>query len=89
MVESEKSRNADYFLDITTEVCPMTFVKTKLMIERMEPGKVLEVRLTGAEPLENVPRSVVEMGHRIVSCTAEGPSGAADVPHVLVIEKSR
>ncbi len=89
MVEREKSRNADYFLDITTEVCPMTFVKTKLMIERMEPGKVLEVRLTGAEPLENVPRSVVEMGHRIVSCTTDAPDGGADGLHVLIIEKSR
>jgi len=89
VVEREKSRTADYFLDITTEVCPMTFVKTKLMIERMEPGKVLEVRLCGAEPLENVPRSIVEMGHRIVSCTAEVPNGAADASHVLVIEKSR
>ena len=30
----------DYFLDITADVCPMTFVKTKLMLERMPPGAI-------------------------------------------------
>ena len=46
----------DFHLDITSEVCPLTFVKTKLLIERMAPGQVLQVRLKGTEPLENVPR---------------------------------
>ena len=33
----------DCFLDITSEVCPMTFVKTKLMLERLAPGAIAEV----------------------------------------------
>jgi TusA-related sulfurtransferase len=59
------------FLDITGEVCPMTFVKTRLLIERMAPGEVAEVRLTGEEPLKNVPESVAELGHTILSLAPE------------------
>jgi len=83
-VEVQKPEKFDYYLDITDEVCPMTFVKTKLMLERMEPGEVLEVRLKGSEPLENVPRSVKEMGHRVLSITEECKDGT----HVLIIGKT-
>ncbi|MBM3557423.1 MAG: sulfurtransferase TusA family protein, partial [Alphaproteobacteria bacterium] len=47
----------DRRIDITAEVCPMTFVRTKLALEKLPKGGVLEVRLKGAEPLKNVPRS--------------------------------
>ncbi|WP_371307791.1 sulfurtransferase TusA family protein [Azospirillum sp. TSA2s] len=59
--------SADLFLDITSQVCPLTFVKTKLMVERMDAGQTLEVRLNAGEPLENVPRSLIELGHSILS----------------------
>lgn len=78
---------ANYYLDITREVCPMTFVKTKLLIEKMLSGEVLEVRLCGQEPLRNVPRSVRELGHAILSLAAEGGEGATGV-HRLVLRKS-
>lgn len=82
-VEEQNAQKSDYFLDITDEVCPMTFVKTKLMIEKMESGAVLDVRLKGSEPLQNVPRSVIEMGHRVLSCTLQ-ENGA----HLLRILKA-
>lgn len=63
----------EYFLDITGEVCPLTFVKTKLLIEKMAPGDVAEVRLKGREPLENVPRSIRDLGHEILSLQPEAP----------------
>ncbi len=69
---------ANHYLDITGELCPLTFVKTKLLLERMQPGETLELRLTGGEPIRNVPRSVSELGHLILSMTAEegqGPTG--------------
>jgi TusA-related sulfurtransferase len=44
----------DYYLDIIDEVCPITFVKTKLKLEKMSTGKLLEVRLSGVEPMDNV-----------------------------------
>ncbi len=56
----------DQRIDITNEICPMTFVKTKLKLETMNAGQVLEVTLREGEPLMNVPRSVKEDGHKVV-----------------------
>lgn len=78
---------SEYFLDITSEVCPMTFVKTRLLIERMAPGETAEIRLAGGEPLENVPDSVTELGHAVLSI--EPDSGAAeDGVHLIRIRKN-
>jgi len=78
----------DVRLDITGDVCPMTFVKTKLMIERMAAGQVAVVRLKGHEPLSNVPRSLTEYGHEILSLTPEDPKGPSDGVHRLLFRKS-
>ena len=64
---------ADYYLDITADVCPMTFVRTRLLIERMGPGQTAEIRLKGEEPLANVPASVAELGHVVESLAPESP----------------
>jgi TusA-related sulfurtransferase len=72
-----------HVLDITRDICPLTFVKTKLLIERMSSGDTAEIRLTGAEPLENVPRSVSEHGHLVLSLEVEASGGA----HLLRIRK--
>ena len=77
-----------FFLDITAEVCPLTFVKTKLLLERMAPGEVAEVRLRGAEPLENVPRSVRDHGHAVLSFEPEKSDGGADDVHRLLIRRA-
>ena len=81
------TENINYFLDITTEICPLTFVKTKLVIEKMQSGATLEVRLKGPEPLRNVPRSVKELGHVILSLQAE-PDQGPDGIHRLVLRKA-
>ena len=57
----------DQELDITADVCPMTFVRTRLALDRMEPGQTLRVRLRGDEPLRNVPRTAREQGHEVLS----------------------
>lgn len=57
-------------LDITGEVCPMTFVRTKLRLERMAEGEILRIRLRNGEPLENVPRALVDHGHEILRLEA-------------------
>lgn len=57
----------DQFLDITSETCPMTFVRTRLALDRMTPGKTLLVRLKGDEPVRNVPRTAREQGHEVLS----------------------
>ena len=47
---------ADERLDITDVVCPVTFVKTKVALEEMEEGQILQVHLNAGEPVQNVPR---------------------------------
>jgi len=76
----------DHFLDITAFVCPMTFVRTKLLLERMAPGETALVRLNAGEPLQNVPRSVREQGDEVLSLEPE--SGQADGVHLLLIRKA-
>ncbi len=66
------SGTPDQTIDITGEVCPMTFVRTKLRLERMQPGDVLHVRLRGAEPLRNVPRAARDEGHIILGIVPAG-----------------
>ncbi len=44
----------------------MTFVKTRLLIEKMSVGEVATVLLRGEEPIENVPASVAELGHTVL-----------------------
>ena len=64
---------SDYFIDITDKMCPMTFVKTKLLVERMEIGQTADVRLRDGEPLANVPRALREIGQEIVALIEEEP----------------
>ena len=53
-------------LDISDLTCPMTWVKTKLALERLAAGETLDVVCApGSEALENVPRSAREAGHRV------------------------
>jgi TusA-related sulfurtransferase len=47
-------------------VCPLNFVKTKLKLEELQAGELLEVILDDGESIINVPRSVKEEGHQIV-----------------------
>ncbi len=74
-----------HFLDITTEVCPLTFVRTKLLIERVPAGSIVEIRLNAGEPLLNVPRSVEEHGHRVLRLEPE-IEGRTDGVHRLWVQ---
>ncbi len=60
----------DRELDITGEICPMTFVRVRLALDRMGSGEVLQVRLKGEEPRRNVPRTAAEQGHAVLVATA-------------------
>jgi len=71
-----------HFLDITRETCPMTFVKVKLRLAKMEAGETLEVLLNAGEPLENVPRSCEEQGYKVLSNEASDNN-----QHLLLIQK--
>lgn len=53
-------------LDLKNTPCPINFVKTKLKLEEMSKGEVLEVLLDDGEPIINVSSSVKEEGHQIL-----------------------
>lgn len=57
---------SQYKLDITRDRCPMTFVKTKLELEKLRPGDTLEVLLAEGEPLNNVPKTAAEQGFAVL-----------------------
>ena len=59
-------------IDVTAEICPITFVKVKLRLEELEAGEILEVYLEDGEAVQNVPRSLRLEGHKIHSLTSKG-----------------
>jgi len=69
-------------IDITKEHCPMTFVKTKLALEKLKKGDQLTVFLSEGEPLDNVPKTAKEQGHKILEV-----SKVEGLTYKIVIEK--
>lgn len=45
----------------------MTFVRTRLALDRLAPGDILLVRLRGDEPRTSVPRSAALLGHEVLA----------------------
>lgn len=55
----------DAQLDLRGTPCPINFVRTKLRLEQMSPGSLLEVWLDPGEPIEQVPDSLTMEGYNI------------------------
>lgn len=75
---------ADRKLDLKGEVCPYTFVRSKLELETMEIGQVLLITVDNNESASNVPRSLALEGHEVHSVKKEGGSSNW---HILVTKK--
>lgn len=67
-------------IDITSDICPMTFVRTRLALDKMSPGEILLVRLKGQEPLRNVPRTATEQGHQVLDIQTD----ASGISRILI-----
>ncbi len=65
--ESSLQLQADAELDLRGVICPYNFVKTKLKLETMAAGQILAVLLDEGDPIRNVPRSVSDDGHIVLS----------------------
>lgn len=59
-------------VDLTGEVCPMTFVRAKLYLDEIGPGEVLEIVLKAGEQMQDLPRSIKNEGHQIESVREDG-----------------
>ena len=69
---AELEFQVDDRVDITDVNCPVTFVKTKVALEELDEGQVLQVHLNNGEPVQNVPRSLKEEGHEILKLEDNG-----------------
>ena len=56
----------DEEFDLRGEVCPYTFVKSKLFLEEMEVGQILRIVLDHLPAVDNVPRSMQGEGHEVL-----------------------
>ncbi len=69
---------ADRTLDIRGEVCPYTYVKTRLALEEMAAGQVLQVRIDYEPATRSVPRSVTIHGDEVIA-VAPAQSGEWEI----------
>jgi TusA-related sulfurtransferase len=60
-------------VDLRPFACPLTYVKTRIALERLAAGERLEIWLSPGEPAESVPRSAAEDGHRVVAVERLSP----------------
>jgi TusA-related sulfurtransferase len=57
---------ATHSIDVTKDHCPMTFVKAKIALSKLQTGEQLEVLLLEGEALNNVPKAAVEQGYKLI-----------------------
>lgn len=62
---------ADKFIDISSEVCPMSFVLTKLALDELDDGQVLELVCQAGDPVRNISIQLKDEGHMIISVKKE------------------
>ncbi len=67
MIEKINELKPDKTIDLKGEVCPYTFVKSKLALEEMNMDQVLEVVIDHEPAVENVPRSLKNEGQKILA----------------------
>ena len=53
-------------INLRGEVCPMTFVKTRLALEKVGYGERIKVMFDSKEAETNVPKSLEELNHKII-----------------------
>ena len=70
----------DDTIDITDVVCPITFVKVKMALEDLDDGQILGVHLNEGEPIQNVPRSLKDEGHKVLSVSQAARSPVPSKP---------
>ncbi len=56
----------DKTINIKGQVCPYTFVRSKLALEKMNLGEVLEIIVDHKPAIENVPKSMENEGQKVL-----------------------
>jgi TusA-related sulfurtransferase len=64
---TQSEHDVDRELDLAGEVCPFTFVRSKLALEQLACGQMLRVLVDNSESATNVPRSLELEGHEVMA----------------------
>jgi tRNA 2-thiouridine synthesizing protein A len=64
----------DQVIDLGGEICPFTFVRTKLALEQLAIGAVLRVIVDHEPATRNIPRSAIEWGQEVVAVSPLSPA---------------
>ncbi len=67
MIEKTNELKPDKAIDLKGEVCPYTFVKSKLALEEMGLDQVLEIVVDHEPAVENVPKSLKNEGQQVLA----------------------
>lgn len=70
--DTTSSSPGDDTLDLCGEVCPYTFVRTRLRLEAMPLDAVLTVVVDFQPATVNIPRSAREWGQDVLDVTSTG-----------------
>jgi tRNA 2-thiouridine synthesizing protein A len=70
-------------LDIKGEICPFTFVRSKLALEKINQGEILRIIVDYEPAIRNVPRSMEEQGHKVISINKIN-----DTDYEIIVEKN-
>ena len=68
----QEEKTANIQKDFRGVACPMNFVKTKIVLSTMQSGQLLEILLDDGQPINNVPGSVRQEGHEVISTEKTG-----------------
>ena len=64
--EKKEEKLEAKFLDLKGTPCPLNYVKAKLFLENLNSGEITELLLDEGEPINNVPKSLENDGHKIL-----------------------
>lgn len=67
MTESNAFELDIHEIDIRGDVCPMTLVRVRMALDRVEPGGVLRITMAEGEPVTSIPRTLRDEGHQVLS----------------------
>jgi TusA-related sulfurtransferase len=59
-------------LDLRGTPCPINFIRSKLQLERMSSGELLDIWLDSGEPIEQVPNSLTMEGYTVEAIENKG-----------------
>ena len=72
IIEAPEGISPDFEFDLKGEVCPYTFVKSKLALEMLDSGQILQVVVDNDESATNVPRSLTNEGNTVLGVEKTG-----------------